>query len=109
MSMVRKVTLNPLLTPLGEDKMETERNTSPDGHHDVFAVLSPAGIVALCCFAPEGGPEEGLEAPVVAPMPIRGGSCLSPDKRLIPYGEDTRYFWQHAPAAARVRSVVPVR
>ena len=89
--------------------METERKTSPDGLHDVFAVASPAGIVALYCFAPQGGSEEGLEAPVVAPMSIRRGSCLSPDKRLIPYGEDMRYFWQHAPAAARVRSVVPVR
>ncbi len=49
--------------------METERNTSPDGLHDVFAVASPAGIVALCSFAPQGGPDERLEALVVAPMP----------------------------------------
>jgi len=110
MSMARKVILPPLITPYGADKMETERRTSSDGHQDVFLVASPAGIVALCSFAPQSGPEEGLEAAVVAPMPVRGGSCLSPDKRLIPYGEDTRYFRQQAPAAtAGARGPVPVR
>ena len=89
--------------------METERRTSLDGPQDIFSVASPARVVTLSCLAPQSGPEEGLEALVVAPMPVRVESCLSPDKRLIPYGEDTRYFRQYAPAAAGVRRPVPVR
>ena len=107
--MFRKVILPPLLTPYGADKMETECRTSLDDPQDVFAVASPARIVALCNLAPQSGPEEGLEAPVVAPMSVRDGSCLSPVKRLIPYGENTRYFRQQAPVTARAQGPVPVR
>ena len=110
MSMVRKMILPPLITPYRADKMETEHRTSLDGHQDVFVVASPAGVVTLRCLSPLKSSEEELKALVIAPMPIRGGSCLPPDKRLIPYGKDTRYFRQQAPsAAAGARGPVPVR
>jgi hypothetical protein len=78
MSMVMKVILPPLLTPYGADKMETECRTSLDDPQDVFAVASPAGIVALCSFAPQSGLDEGLGVSIVAPIPVSAVEVASP-------------------------------
>ena len=80
--------------------MENECKTLSNSLQDVFVAASPARVEALASFTSYSGSDEGLEAPVVAPTPVRGRIRLSPYKRLIPYGEDTGYFRQDTPPAA---------